>query len=94
MPPAQTEIIRTYRTLHKALLRAVRYAQPARYVVRDRMRTAFRGSRREDFDAARIARTLEFIRGADASKGLEHEILKGWVHVWWARGMEGRRGSG
>jgi hypothetical protein len=83
MAASQTEIITAYRTLHKSLLRAVRYSKPARFVVRDRVRNAFRTRTVEQYDAACIARTLEFLHGAETVTGLEHKILKNLVHVWW-----------
>jgi len=72
-----------YRHLFKHTLRAVQYSKPARFVVQDRMRNAFRGSPPETFDASRIERTLQFLDGATKSKGLEHKVLKNLMFVWW-----------
>ena len=83
--PSHSEIIEAYRHIYKALLRAVRYSAPSRYVARDRVRNAFRTSIRGDFDATRIARTLHFLDGATKVAGLEHMILKNLTHVWWER---------
>lgn len=80
-------IIHGYRHLYQHLLRAVQYSKPARYVVQDRLRKAFRTCKLETYDAARISRTLEFLDGAAKSTGLEHKIVKNWVHVWWGRGQ-------
>ncbi|SMR44809.1 unnamed protein product [Zymoseptoria tritici ST99CH_3D1] len=78
-------IIHAYRHLHQHLLRAAQYSKPARYIVRDRLREAFRTCKPKDYDAARIARTLEFLNGAAKTTGLEHKIVKNWVHAWWGR---------
>jgi hypothetical protein len=40
--PTKLEIIHTYRRLYRGLLQGVSYAQPARFVVRDQLRAAFR----------------------------------------------------
>ena len=103
MPPrSKTQVITAYRHLFKTALRAVQYSQPARFVVRDRLRDAFRNpsspfssskaqsAAEEGFDAVKIARTLEFLDGAARVKGLEHRILKNLMHVWWEQGKLGR----
>jgi len=77
------EILLAYRHLYKHLLRAVQYSKPARFTARDRMRDAFRKSPRETFDAASVARTVEFFDGAAKARGLEHRIVKNLMHVWW-----------
>lgn len=41
-PPTKLEIVHTYRRLYRGLVQAVSYAQPARFVVRDQLRAAFR----------------------------------------------------
>lgn len=74
--PTPTQLIHTYRHLYKALLQAVRYSKPSRYVVRDELRLAFRKSDPSAYDAGKIARTLEFIEGAAREKGIENQILK------------------
>jgi hypothetical protein len=83
---SNTTIIHAYRHLYQHLLRAVQYSKPARYIARDRLRNAFRNSKTEEYDAKRLARTLEFLDGAAKTTGLEHKIVKNWVHVWWGRG--------
>ena len=80
---SRPEIILAYRHIYKSLLRAVQYSKPARFVVKDRVRDAFRKSQPDAYDSARIARTLEFLDGATRAKGLEHRILKNLMHVWW-----------
>lgn len=83
MPASHAEVILAYRHLYKHLLRAVQYSKPARFVVQDRMRNAFRDAALENFDANRIGRTLQFLDGAAKSTGLEHKILKNLMFVWW-----------
>ncbi len=41
-PPTKLEVIHAYRRLYRGLLHAVSYAKPARFVVRDHLRAAFR----------------------------------------------------
>lgn len=81
--PSASEIRLAYRHIYKYLLQAVQYSKPARYVVQERVRKAFRNSRPEEYDATRIARTLEFLDEAAKIRGLEHRILKNLMHVWW-----------
>lgn len=83
MTPSHTEIIHAYRHVYRHLLCAVQYSKPARYVAQDRVRDAFRNSNAEDYDAERIARTLEFLANAARARGLEHRIVKNLMHVWW-----------
>ena len=83
--PSGETILTAYRHLFKRSLRAVQYSKPARFVVRDRMRKAFRDSPVDAFDAQRVAKTLEFLSGAAKTKGLEHKIVKNLMHVWWER---------
>ncbi|KAF2228752.1 DUF1763-domain-containing protein [Viridothelium virens] len=77
------EITFAYRRLYQHGLRAVQYAKPQRFTLRNRLRQAFRKTSREEFDQARIDKTLEFLNGAAREKGLEHKILKNLLHVWW-----------
>ncbi|GAB7348436.1 hypothetical protein MBLNU459_g6856t1 [Dothideomycetes sp. NU459] len=84
--PTNHEVILAYRNLYRHLLRAVQYSKPARYTARDRLRHNFRTNPHSTFDAARIARTLEFLDGAARTKGLEHRIVKNLLHVWATKG--------
>ncbi|KAK5167992.1 uncharacterized protein LTR77_006559 [Saxophila tyrrhenica] len=84
--PSKQEVTHAYRHLLRAGLHAVQYSKPARYVIRDRLRYAFRHHPPGHFNAARVNRTLEFLEGAAGSKGLEHRVVKALVHVWWERG--------
>jgi hypothetical protein len=83
MSPSHHEIITAYRHLYRHGLRAIRYSKPARYILRDRLRRAFRASPVSDFEPQRIANTIEFLRGAEASTGLEHHVLKNLLHFWY-----------
>ena len=83
MTASQQELVQAYRAVYKHLLRAVQYSKPARFVVQDRVRTAFRKSAADEFDRVRFERTLEFLDGAAKAKGLEHKIVKNLMHVWW-----------
>ncbi|KAF2458945.1 hypothetical protein BDY21DRAFT_197662 [Lineolata rhizophorae] len=86
MPASRNEIVRAYRQLYTQCLRACRYSKPSRYVLRDKLRSSFRNGLPEEFDAQRIANTIEFLDGATRSKGTEHRILKNLTFVWWSQG--------
>ncbi|KXT00701.1 hypothetical protein AC578_8216 [Pseudocercospora eumusae] len=79
--PAELRL--AYRHLYQGLLRAVQYAKPARYVVRDRLRAGFEKQSGNSFEPKRIANTLEFLDGAAKTRDLEHKILKNLVLVYW-----------
>jgi predicted HD phosphohydrolase len=83
--PPGLSIVHTYRHLYRALLHAVQFSKPARYVVRNRLRAAFRRKNQAQLDPQRISKTLEFLRGAAREKGLEHRILKNLVHTAYMR---------
>ncbi|KAI0181323.1 DUF1763-domain-containing protein [Hypoxylon sp. FL1284] len=68
-------IIHAYRHLYRAVLHAVHFSKPARYVARDQLRRGFRDEKAK-FDARSIARTLRFLEAAARTRGLEHTILK------------------
>lgn len=89
MEASRQQILLAYRHLYQHLLRAVQYAKPQRYVARDRLRNAFRSSERKQFNAKEIEKTLEFLRGAAASRGMEHRIVKNLMFVWWTRSPMG-----
>jgi hypothetical protein len=74
-------ILHAYRHLYRALLHAVQYSSPARYVARDQLRDAFRRGHPEQFNQQKISRTLEFLEVAARERGLEHRILKNLLHV-------------
>lgn len=79
---SRQQILRAYRRLYQHGLRAVQYSQPARYILRDRLRRLFRDGDPADFDQSRISNTLMFLRGAALHKGLEHRIVTNLLFVW------------
>jgi hypothetical protein len=83
LPSSQSSlpILHAYRHLYRALLRAVQYSTPNRYVARDQLRDAFRRGHYEQFDKQKISRTLEFLDAATRERGLEHRLLKNLLHV-------------
>lgn len=78
---AQAELVQAYRSLYRSALRAVHYASPARYQIRDTMRTAFSANSKDTFDLRRVKNTIEFLERAGLHTGLEHKILRNLVHV-------------
>jgi hypothetical protein len=74
-------ILHAYRHLYRALLHAVQYSSPNRYVARDQLRAAFRRGHPEQFNQQKISRTLEFLYAATRERGLEHRLLKNLLHV-------------
>ena len=77
------EVILAYRQLYRQSLRAVQFAKPARYTLRDRLRLAFRKGDPTQFSSHKIANTLAFLAFAQRENGMEHKILKNLLHVWW-----------
>ncbi|KAL6695978.1 hypothetical protein J3F84DRAFT_372608 [Trichoderma pleuroticola] len=77
---SKLDITHAYRHLYRGLLRAVQYSAPARYVVRDQLRTAFR-ERDAALDREGVKRTVWFLEAAGKERGLEHKILKNLVRV-------------
>ena len=77
------ELVRAYRHLYQHGLRAVQFAAPAKYVLRNRLREAFRTGNATNVDFSRIANTIEFLKGATREKGLEHKIVKTLLFVWY-----------
>ncbi|KAH0528430.1 hypothetical protein TsFJ059_003299 [Trichoderma semiorbis] len=74
------DITHAYRHLYRGLLRAVQYSAPARYVVRDQLRAAFR-ERDAALDREGVKRTVWFLEAAAKERGLEHKILKNLIRV-------------
>ncbi|KZZ98524.1 hypothetical protein AAL_03042 [Moelleriella libera RCEF 2490] len=74
------DAVHVYRRLYRALLKAVQYASPARFTVRDQLRVAFREPG-ASLDAEATKRTLWFLQAAAKERGLEHKILKNLVKV-------------
>ena len=90
MPASKQDIIKAYRNLYRAGLRAVQYSSPARYTLRDRLRRAFRASPASDFDQQRILNTLEFLDGAAKTTGIEHHIVRSLLMVWFNESYQWR----
>jgi hypothetical protein len=85
-----TEALRAYRHLYKAALRAVHYSSPAKYQIRDTMRSAFRNGSVETLNRQKVENTLQFLRRAESHAGMEHKILQNLLHVrYWQN--QGRR---
>ena len=76
LPPSAATLRLAYRALLKASLAAVQYTVPERYVVRDKLRTAFRFTPVSHYSPRRIHNTLEFLWTAAEKRGLEHKIVK------------------
>lgn len=85
MSASRQEIVLAYRHLYQHSLRAVQYAKPARYIVRDKLRNAFRESTPKPYEPSIISNTLLFLDNAAKSRGLEHFILKNLLFVHWGR---------
>jgi hypothetical protein len=81
-------IPQAYRNLYRAALRATLYSSPARFIIRNRLRTAFRAPPSKQpysFDPTRINRTLLFLRSAAESPNLERRVVRNLVRVWGER---------
>ncbi|KAI5862385.1 DUF1763-domain-containing protein [Durotheca rogersii] len=87
---ATLEVIHTYRHLYRALLHAVQFAQPARFVARDRLRRAFREGEGQ-LDNRSLIRTLRFLEAAARTRGIEHKVLKNLLFVDYHRYYDSRR---
>lgn len=96
---SSAEIVRAYRHIYRAALRAVQFAKPARFVIRDQLRAAFRGERTtltsaannegaQPFDAEAIRRTVWFLNSAAEHRGIEHKIVKNLVKTAYWRQRE------
>ncbi|KAM0309868.1 hypothetical protein ACHAO8_008623 [Botrytis cinerea] len=76
MSPTQKDYIYAYRGLYRALLHAVQYAKPARYMGRNMLRDEFRKGNPKTFDQRRISNTITFLNLAAKETGLEHKLVK------------------
>lgn len=90
MACTNADVVRAYRHLYQFGLRAVCYSGPARYTIRDKLRTAFRKGRASEFDPFRIHNTLQFLHGAAQSKSLEHKVLRSLLHTWYWEHFESK----
>lgn len=79
-----------YRQLYRAALRAVHHSSPAKYQVRDAMRSAFRNEAPEAFSQQKVGNTLKFLERAELYAGMEHKILQNLLHVRYWR-IQGKR---
>ncbi|KAJ4316859.1 hypothetical protein N0V84_007651 [Fusarium piperis] len=82
---SKLDTIHAYRRLYRCLLKAVQHTIPARFVVRDQLRSAFREPGAK-YDAKGIQRTIWFLEAAAKEKGMEHRILKNLIKVQLRRG--------
>ncbi|EDN94332.1 hypothetical protein SS1G_10205 [Sclerotinia sclerotiorum 1980 UF-70] len=73
MLPTPKQYVYAYRGLYRALLHAVQYAKPARYMGRNMLRDEFRKGNPETFDQIRIDNTIKFLKLAAKETGLEHK---------------------
>ncbi len=82
--------IHAYRHLYRALLQAVQYSSPARFVARNQLRDAFRRGDPLQFNQQRLSRTVQFLQGAARERGLEHRILKNLLQTayWKAENLK------
>lgn len=72
---ADLKVIHAYRALYRALLHAVQFSKPARFVARDQLRLGFRDPG-ATYDYRSIARTVRFLEAAARTRGVEHKVLK------------------
>ncbi|KAL2803338.1 hypothetical protein BJX63DRAFT_76167 [Aspergillus granulosus] len=73
--PDRKAVLQAYRQLYRQGLQAIRYSTPARHLLLQTMRKSFRFPT-QDFDPQRISNTLEFLRNAAETTGIEHKILR------------------
>ena len=81
------EIVHSYRKLYRQGLHAIQYSSPARHILRNRLRLAFRGGSPTDYNSRRAENTVLFLYNATKAKGLEHKIVKNLMHVWYWEGQ-------
>ncbi|KAE8452781.1 hypothetical protein EG329_013053 [Mollisiaceae sp. DMI_Dod_QoI] len=79
--PDPIAIVHAYRNLYRGLLRGIQFSKPARYVVRNQLRDAFRKGHPSMFNQEKIDRTIEFLALATQYRGLEHRILRNLIHT-------------
>lgn len=79
-----TQITSAYRRLLRTSLHSVRFATPARHLIRTILRDSFRNSPEAAFNSRRVERTIKFLEQAGEHNGFQHKILKNILHVrWW-----------
>lgn len=86
MAVSKDVVVRAYRHLYRSGLHAVQYSKPARYLLKETLRKAFRKSPASDFSARRIDNTVLFLNNAAAVRGVEHRVVRNILHVrYWER---------
>lgn len=73
---ADRAVVHAYRHLYRQGLKAIHYSTPARYLLLQTLRKAYRSSPAEEFNATKINNTLRFLEQATKVAGMEHRILK------------------
>ncbi|CAG8302510.1 unnamed protein product [Penicillium salamii] len=73
---ADRAVVHAYRHLYRQGLKAIHYSTPARYLLLQTLRNAYRCSPVEAFNATRIDNTIRFLERATEVAGMEHRILK------------------
>ena len=84
------DLIHAYRSLLRAGLRAVQFAQPSRTTLTQQLRAGFRDPH-GTFDPQRVRHTVWFLNAAAQRRGPEHKILKNLCRVHWERTNEKQR---
>lgn len=82
---SKPDILHAYRSLYRTALRAVHYAKPARFEIRDILREAFRTQSPAHFNLRRVNNTVKFLENARTYNGFEHKILKNLLHLQYWR---------
>ncbi|KAK4101494.1 DUF1763-domain-containing protein [Parathielavia hyrcaniae] len=90
MAATTQELLRAYRGLLRAGLRAVQFSEPSSSTFRERLREGFRDPSGA-FSRERVRRTIWFLNAAAQERGLEHRILKNLCRVHWQRGRDLQR---
>ncbi|KAL2213768.1 DUF1763-domain-containing protein [Sarocladium strictum] len=87
------DIVHAYRRILRATYQAVQYSSPARFIVRDQVRAAFRESPESAsssstatanapaFDPQVAKRTAWFLEAAARERGVEHRVVKNLVKI-------------
>ncbi|RAL13587.1 DUF1763-domain-containing protein [Aspergillus homomorphus CBS 101889] len=84
-------VVDAYRQLYRHGLKAVNYSTPARYVLRNTLRSSFRSSPPTNLDLQRVANTVQFLQRAAEFAGIEHKILKNMLIMkYWQTPYIGR----
>lgn len=82
------EVRSMYRLLFRTGMTAVRWASPARFALRDKLRRQFRSLPRHLCTHGAVGPTLAFLHRAAAVQGTEHRLLKNLCYIEWSRQHE------